>query len=138
MNGKFIAFLALSLSMSTAGTSDNYLREVDQWRAKHQNELAKDFGWLTVVGLDWLKEGDNRVGSDAASEVPLPPGSAPPRVAVISLHAGKVVLHPAPGVRLTLNGKAATETTLREDDDVLAINHLQFYVIRRGDKPASA
>ncbi len=99
MNGKFIAFLALSLSMSTAGTSDNYLREVDQWRAKHQNELAKDFGWLTVVGLDWLKEGDNRVGSDPASEVPLPPGSAPPRVAVISLHAGKVVLHPAPGVR---------------------------------------
>src|SRR5579863_4407200 len=134
MNGKLIAFLALALSMSIAGTSNNYPQEVEQWRAKHQSDLAKDFGWLTVVGLDWLKEGDNRVGSDPASEVPLPPGSAPPRVAVISLHAGKAVLHPAPGVPLTINGKPATQTALREDDDVLAINHLQFYVIRRGDK----
>jgi uncharacterized protein len=134
MNGKLIAFLGVSLSMSTAGTSDNYLQEVEQWRAKRQSDLAKDFGWLTVVGLDWLKEGDNRVGSDPASEVPLPPGSAPPRVALISLRSGKVVLHPAPGVPLTLNGKAAIETSLREDDDVVAINHLQFYMIRRGDK----
>ena len=134
MNGKLIAFLGVSLSMSTAGTSDNYLQEVEQWRAKRQSDLAKDFGWLTVVGLDWLKEGDNRVGSDPASEVPLPPGSAPPRVALISLRSGKVVLHPAPGVPLTLNGKAAIETSLREDDDVVAINHLQFYIIRRGDK----
>jgi uncharacterized protein (DUF1684 family) len=50
------------------------------------------------------------------------------------LHAGKVVLHPAPGVPLTLNGKPATEALLREDDDVLAINHLKFYLIRRGDR----
>jgi uncharacterized protein len=120
--------------IGATNTADQYRHEVDQWRAKHQSDLAKDFGWLTVVGLDWLKEGDNRVGSDAASEVPLPLGSAPGRVAVISLHAGKVALHPAPGVPLTINGKPATETALREDDDVLAINHLQFYVIRRGDK----
>jgi uncharacterized protein (DUF1684 family) len=48
------------------------------------------------------------------------------------------MLHPAPGVPgvngLTLNGKPATETTLREDDDILAINHLKFYLIRRGDR----
>jgi uncharacterized protein (DUF1684 family) len=45
-----------------------------------------------------------------------------------------VVLHPAHGVPLTLNGKPASETALREDDDILAINHLKFYLIRRGDK----
>jgi uncharacterized protein (DUF1684 family) len=55
-------------------------------------------------------------------------------VAVISLHAGKAVLHPAPGVALTLNGKPAVETALREDADILAINHLKFYLIRRGDR----
>lgn len=38
------------------------------------------------------------------------------------------------GVALTLNGKPARGTALREDDDVLAINHLQFYLIRRGDR----
>jgi hypothetical protein len=84
--------------------------------------------------LDWLKEGENRVGADPSNEVPLPPGSAPRSVATISLRGGKALLHPAPGVALTLNGKPATETVLREDDDILAINHLKFYVIRRGDR----
>jgi uncharacterized protein len=111
-----------------------YQQQVEQWRAERQAKLTADFGWLTVVGLDWLKEGDNRVGSDPSSEVPLPPGSAPSRVAVISWHAGKAELHPAAGIPLMLNGKPATVTTLREDDDVLALNHLQFYLIRRGDR----
>jgi len=135
MNGKIVgALLFLTLALSAANTGDLYLRGVDQWRAEHQKKLAADFGWLTVIGLDWLKEGENRIGADTSSDVPLPPGSAPDRVAIVSLHARKAVLHPAPGVPLTLNGKPATETTLREDDDILAINRLKFYLIQRGDK----
>jgi uncharacterized protein (DUF1684 family) len=128
------ALIAASILAFALSAGDTYQHDEEQWRTQHQNELAKDYGWLTVVGLDWLKEGDNRVGADPASEVPLPSGSAPQRVAIISLDAGKVVLHPAPGVPLTLNGKPAGETALREDDDILGINHLKFYLIRRGDK----
>jgi len=135
MTGKLAGTLTFfTLALTAADTSDVYQREVDQWRADHQRKLAADYGWLTVVGLDWLKEGDNRVGADPSSEVPLPPGAAPQRVATVSLRAGKAVLHPAPGVPLTLNGKPAIETALREDDDILAINRLKFYLIRRGDK----
>jgi uncharacterized protein (DUF1684 family) len=129
-----IAAAIFALALSAGATKDSYRQEVQQWRAERQKKLAADYGWLTVVGLDWLKEGDNRVGASPSSEVPLPPGSAPERVAVISMHAGKAVLHPAPGVPLTINGKPATETTLREDEDILAINHLKFFLIRRGDK----
>jgi uncharacterized protein len=129
---RLIGTALLTLTLSAAGPS--YQDQVEQWRAERQTRLTADFGWLTVVGLDWLKEGDDRVGADPASEIPLPPGSAPRRVAMISLHAGKAMLHPVPGVPLTLNGKPATETALREDDDVLAINHLKFFVIKRGDK----
>ncbi|HTC88844.1 MAG TPA: DUF1684 domain-containing protein [Bryobacteraceae bacterium] len=125
---KPMAAVALAFTLCAANSG------VEQWRAQHQADLMKDFGWLTVVGLDWLKEGDNRVGADPASEVPLPPGSAPRRVAIISLHAGKAEVHPEPGVPLILNGKPASTTILREDDDVLAINHLKFYLIRRGDR----
>jgi hypothetical protein len=132
MTGKLIALAALP--MLALGAAGNYREQVEQWRAEHQSKLTAADGWLTVVGLDWLKEGDNRVGADQASEVPLPPGSAPKQVAVIAFHAGQAVLHPAPGVSLTLNGKAARITTLREDDDILAINHLKFYLIRRGNR----
>jgi uncharacterized protein len=131
MTRKLAAAALLTLTMSA---TDNYREEVEHWRAERQKKLAAEDGWLTVVGLDWLKEGENRVGADPSSEVVLPPGSAPQRIAVIRLREGKAVLHPTPGVALTLNGKPATETALREDDDILAINRLKFYVIRRGDR----
>jgi uncharacterized protein len=134
MSPKLIVLAFVTFILSAADAGDNYPQQVEHWRAEPQKKLAADFDWLTVVGLDWLREGDNRVGADPSSQVPLPPGSAPQHVAVISLHAGKVVLRPAPGVPLTLNGKPATETALREDDDILAINHLKFYLIRRGDR----
>jgi uncharacterized protein (DUF1684 family) len=131
---KAIAMSAVLAFLLSAADGDVYRREMEQWRAQHQRKLAADDGWLTVAGLDWLKEGENRVGADPASEVPLPPGSAPQKVGTISLRAGKAVLHPAPGIALTLNGKPAVETALREDDDILAINRLKFYLIRRGDR----
>src|SRR5271155_1127773 len=109
---KLIGFLAfLTFALSAADIPAQYPREVEQWRAERLKRLTADFGWLTVVGLDWLKEGDNRVGADPSSEVALPPGSAPRKVAIISLHGGQAVLHPTPGVSLTLNAKPATETT---------------------------
>ena len=135
MTMKNIAMVAaFSLMLSAANPSGNYRQQVEQWRVQHQKELTADDGWLTVAGLDWLKGGENRVGTDPASEVPLPPNSAPKHVATISFHAGQAVLHPTPGVPLMLNGKPAKETALHEDTDVLTINRLKFYLIRRGDR----
>src|SRR5580698_1005005 len=93
---------AFSLALGTANTDSDYRQQVERWRAQHQEKLAADDGWLTVAGLDWFKEGENRVGADPASEVPLPDHSLPGRVATISFHAGQAVLHPATGVPLTL------------------------------------
>jgi uncharacterized protein len=134
MSRKLIFVVLFALALFGASSGESYRKEVEAWRTKHQAALAKDYGWLTVVGLDWLKEGENRVGADPTSEVPLPPGSAPHKVATIAWHAGKAVLHPEPGVPLMLSGKPAKETTLREDTDILAINHLQFFLILRGDR----
>ncbi len=124
---------AFSLALTAANSPMDYRQQIEQWRAEHQKKLAADDGWLTVAGLDWLREGENRVGADPANEVPLPDHSLPGRVATISFHAGQAVLHPAPDVPLMLNGKPAHQTTLKEDTDILAIHRLKFYVIRRSD-----
>jgi hypothetical protein len=79
MSLKLIALALVTLMLSAADAGDNYPQQVEHWRAEHQKKLAADFGWLTVVGLDWLQEGDNRVGVDPSSQVPLPSGSAPPQ-----------------------------------------------------------
>ena len=35
------------------------------WHAEREKRLAADDGWLTLVALLWLKEGDNVAGSGA-------------------------------------------------------------------------
>src|SRR5437899_2971772 len=121
-------WMALALGAALSPAADlprtSYEREIAQWRAQQEAELKADDGWLTVVGLAWLKEGDNRVGSDPTGEVPLPKGSAPARVGTISLRGGQATFHPATGAGLTLNGKPARETALKTDTDVFAINRL--------------
>ena len=130
-----IAIAAVSaLALQGGSPSADYRREIEQWRAERQKKLTADDGWLTVAGLDWLKEGENPIGTDPASQIHLPPNSAPAQVATISFHAGQAVLHPISGVPLMLNGKPATQTALHEDTDILSINRLKFYLIRRGDR----
>jgi len=41
-----------------------YIAEIDQWHQKRIERLKDENGWLTLVGLHWLKEGENSFGSD--------------------------------------------------------------------------
>ncbi len=41
------------------------------WRTEHEHELAAPDGWLTLVGLEWLKTGVNSVGSAADNSIRL-------------------------------------------------------------------
>jgi len=115
----------------------DYQRAITQWRAEHEAKLKAENGWLTVVALDWLNEGENRVGSNPSFEVPLPK-SAPERVGTIIIKAGKARFRPAPGVGVLLNGKPAIETELKSDAepkyDTLDIGRVRFFIIKREDK----
>src|ERR1700674_5927943 len=75
----------------------NYQRMVSEWRAEREAKLKADDGWLTVVGLTWLKEGDNRVGSNPNFEVRLPK-SAPDKVGTLTLTAATGRSRPVKGV----------------------------------------
>jgi uncharacterized protein (DUF1684 family) len=128
-----LTLAALAIAADPAG----YLRSIGEWRAAHESTLKAEDGWLTVVGLHWLRDGENRVGSMAGVEVPLP-DSALERVGAITVQNGKAHFKPAPGAAVTINGKATRETDLRTDVeaayDVLAIGRVKFYVINREGK----
>lgn len=98
------------------------------FRAAAEKEINSDQGWITVVGLDWLKQGENRVGSDPSFEVPLP-GRAPKRVGVIVYKGTQAAFQPAPGLRL----KAGP---LRPNKDVVHLGRIQFFLIEREGKLA--
>lgn len=101
----------------------DYAREIADFRAARERSISSPDGWSTVVGLAWLKEGLNRVGSDPDSEVVLP-ASVPARVGTIILKGKQADFRPAPGVKIPAQ-------ELKEDTTILTIGTVKFFLIQR-------
>jgi uncharacterized protein (DUF1684 family) len=130
-----LPMLVLSLGAAPAADQGRYREEIERWRAKREERLKADGGWLTVTGLFWLQEGANPVGSAPGSAVLLPP-AAPPRAGVFALRQGTVTLSLEPGVTATVQGQALTTRALKGDGagapDVVSLGRLTLQVIERG------
>jgi uncharacterized protein len=123
MRKAILAFAA----MTVFGADSAYQHEIAQWRAEHEAKLKADDGWLTVVGLHWMHEGVNTVGSDPKADAPLP-SSMPARVGTITLSKGKAHFKPAGGVQLK---EMDLKTDITEQYDRLALGRVKFFVIER-------
>ena len=119
---------------------DAYRLEVESWRKAREARLAAEGGWLSVVGLDWLAEGENRFGSDPKHPVVLPAGKAPALAGVLVVAGGTVTLRAEPEAGITLEGQPVSERVLNTDaggkPDVLRLGSLAFHVIKRGERLA--
>jgi uncharacterized protein (DUF1684 family) len=141
MRRTWAALAVLSLAVpGPAGADAAYTKEVGAWRAAREERLKAPGGWLSVVGLTWLKEGSNTVGSDRTSDVVLP-APAPAKVAVIDLAQGKASVTVESGVKVTSKDAPVTAMALRPDTakdgpDVLTFGSLSFFVIERGGRYA--
>jgi uncharacterized protein (DUF1684 family) len=118
-------FMAVGLSLAGDLVPRDYAHQIEQFRAHRQVEIAGEDGWITLAGLFWLKDGENRVGSDESFEVALP-ASAPKRAGTISVASGAARFVPAPGV-------AAKPVDFKADDSSSAVmlGGVKFFVIKR-------
>jgi len=130
---------------------------VEQWRAARVADLTGEQGWLTLVGLFWLEEGENRMGSDPGAKVVLPQGKAPAFAGTLVRRGDAVTLQPAAGLVPPLEVEAAAKADATPDKaagaemkpvagpfvlevdakgrpTVLHLGSLSFYLIKRGDK----
>jgi uncharacterized protein (DUF1684 family) len=119
-------------------TGAAYAEEVEQWKAKRLASLKGEDGWLSLVGLHWLKEGENKIGGDPSNEVALPEGKAPRVAGSLFLNNGAVKLEARPGSGITSEGKPVTSLDLKSDADgkptTLKLGTLTFHVIKRGER----
>jgi uncharacterized protein (DUF1684 family) len=137
---RFAKWLALALLLlGCAASADNsaYRQSVEKWRDDYQAALTSDTGWLTVSGLFWLKEGDNRFGSAASNDMVLP-ASAPARVGTFEFHDGKTIAHINPGITVLMNGKPVQTAELRPDakEDRLVFGDITLFVHASGERLA--
>src|SRR5262249_52293091 len=126
--GPLLLLLSFLFALGAATVSP-YEKSVEEWRQKYEAKLRADDGWLTVSGLFWMHEGENRFGSAPDNDVVLP-SPVPPAAGHFDLHAGKTTVHVNSGVPITMAGKPVETAELRPDSktDRLLIGDLTFFV----------
>jgi uncharacterized protein len=130
--------LAFAGFVCAAAPDDSaYRPSVEKWRQEYEASLRADYGWLSVSGLFWLHDGENRFGSDPLNDIVLPTSSAPPDAGTFDFHKGRTVVHLKPGVVATMNGKRIETAELRPDTpDQIALGDLRLLVHASGDRYA--
>jgi uncharacterized protein len=134
-----IATLASAVTAPPAPAATTFEQEHAAWRAWRLERLTSETGWVSLIGLHWLREGDNLLGSAPGARLALPADRAPARVGLLRLAAGEVTLIPEPGSGLLANGEpVAAPLVLGTDADEattrLRLGSLDMYLIERGDR----
>jgi len=124
---------AQACATEDAGSRAQYLERIEDWRERRHQRLQSDDGWMTLVGLEWLHEGVNRVGSAPDSDARIPGG--PADWGTIRLSGDRIVFTPAPGADVTVGGEVVEQAQLIADNqgrpNVVRSGDLSFYVIYR-------
>jgi uncharacterized protein (DUF1684 family) len=116
-------FTALLMSMETASS---YADSIRAWQNHRDTGLRSEKGWLTLVGLFWLKDGDGTIGSGAGNDFVLPK-TAPAQMGRLHLAAGEVNFIDSAGVSKTLSSDD-------KNPDIVSAGTVSFFVIKRGDR----
>jgi uncharacterized protein (DUF1684 family) len=115
-----------------------YAKEIEQYRAERLAELKSKSGYLSLIGLFWLKEGENKFGSDPTNEIALPKEKVGRVAGVFVLKNGVVRLEAPANSNITVADKPVTSLELESDADdnptVLHLGSLSLQIIKRSDK----
>jgi uncharacterized protein len=135
-----VAAQAQSAAVPAAADPDAAWRQnVQAWRAQREHELAAPDGWLTLIGMDWLKPGVNMVGSAADCAIRVQ-AQAPAHIGLLTV-SGKTVqlLAPSSGFPdgLTVDGNPAREGPIAAEGakpSTIAWHGLSLMVLDRGGR----
>lgn len=118
----------------TGAVDPAYQQSFNKWKAEQVEDLKQN--WLPLVGLFWLKPGDNSFGSESGNAIVFPKG--PARAGTFVLAKDQVTLKILPEVPATVDGKSVATITLQPDvsgkPTVVALGSLRFHIIQRGQR----
>lgn len=120
---------------SDAAASADHTAAVMKWREARVARLTSENGWLTLVGLFWLKPGENTFGRNHRNAMVLDHPQLAKRAGAFMLIGSEVRFEAATGADIRLDGKPVESIAMSPDTSgsptVLASGTLRFYVIER-------
>ena len=141
---KKIVFLLIALKMALSlyscktetleqKGSPEYISEVQEWYQKRISRLKEETGWLNLVGLYWLKDGENKFGSAKDNDIVFPSGLE--YIGSLFLQDSTVTIKVLPDAIVLNDEKPIKEMILKDDHseetNILALGSLRWYIIKR-------
>jgi hypothetical protein len=135
---KFLPITAAIFLLATSlAAQSTYRAQVEKWRRAYEATLKSDDGWLTVTGLFWLHEGENKFGSDPLNDIVLTEGNVPAELGSFNMHDGKIEVTISPGVQIKMKGQTVQSAAILPDsEDRLALGDLSLLVHKSGERYA--
>ncbi|MBS0581563.1 MAG: DUF1684 domain-containing protein [Proteobacteria bacterium] len=131
--------MAIASSAVAASTDDaDYRKEIETWRAKRVERLTAPNGWLSLVGLEWLKQGANTIGSARDNNIVI--AKAPPHLGNIVLDRGRATfsLDPRAVNAAKIDGANQVGAELLDDSHekptLVSFGTANFHLIHRGEQ----
>ncbi|MBN8481617.1 MAG: DUF1684 domain-containing protein [Xanthomonadales bacterium] len=131
-----LAAMTASAANALASSSEDYASEIEAWRVQRAERLKAPNGWLSLVGLDWLKPGRNTIGSAKDNDIVI--ARAPARLGTITLDGDVATIELEAGAAATIDGATSARTTLLDDSNetptTVAFASVSFYLVDRGGR----
>ncbi|MGB8635594.1 MAG: DUF1684 domain-containing protein [Rhodanobacteraceae bacterium] len=133
-----VAATIAGVGVQSAGIdTEPYSQRIEKWQADRLARLKAPDGWLSLIGLPWLKPGANTVGGAADNDVVL--GAGPAHLGTVTWHKdGSVDIVLRKGSGALINGEPVQKAPLLDDSHEhptrVAFGDVSFYLISRGPK----
>lgn len=145
----FFAACQKATKPATTFDATAHRSEIQKWQSDRLASLTKDDSWLTLVGLFWLNEGENKFGSYPKNAVVLPKDKAPGVAGSLWLEKGRVrlIARPDAGISVALppdvevkrDARPITTFDLKDDNEdggptIVKLGSLLINVVKRGER----
>jgi len=132
----FLSLFACNSNQESFNEED-YIQSVQEWQVNRLVRLKSENGWLNLVGLHWLKEGQNPFGSNMANNI-IFPEKAPEFIGTIILFRGNLAISVNEDIEVFVNDSLIKERDINTDADknttFFKMNSFKWHIIQRGER----
>lgn len=122
--------------LGSAPTPDNYEQEITDWIDYRVGVLTEPTGWLRMVDLQWLGEGENSFGSSEDSDIRFPEGTIPEHAGTFIYEDDEVIMNVADGVTITHEEEPVDSFVLYDGENRPHVIHesMEWFIDVRDDQ----